>query len=821
MTQFEQMAPTYVGVFRSIFVHDVDDSVVGREVTEDNPAVAIVVSDVRTPDDPPRHYYVEVPRVTAPGQYVWGYLLRAVGRSVEDIIEGADETTGANTVLHDSLEKINAQLAGSKVTVVSTKTGQLVMIRPLTFEASQAPESATEPVEVDAASPSIRVAVAQVGVIQPTAIAPAYIVVALENGYQIAIDVPKEGQASRLWSLIEPAVDVLEEHVSKAWTLSANTTPQWTNALLDKAVERMNALIARSPMENSVQCAPSGEPMRQRFAYDLLRSAFQEPSTMVAVVLGRLPKENVTTAWLALSAATHGRMFRWQPSRSEATDTGAIVCIQKQNGKDVLYRPSSLVSVRRLLNQYCKFIKLGKSGGVTLHQPPDDLVSDVLAGPTFDAVEFLPPLDLFTRTPLMAPNGDVLDTPGYNAQARIWYAPAAGFSMPPVSRSPTEHEVHDAVATIYDIIQDFPFVSDAGGAAATFAAILDQFARPLIKGPRMIYAIDAPGLGQGTGKTKLAQTIAAIACGETAIDLWKDDEDELGKTIFAHARSGSQVVVFDNVEGQIKSPNLAAVATSDTIRWRPLYSNEVEEVPNCATWIITCNGVTFNKDIARRTAVIQISAQSRTKGESTAHDKMDYKYDLPNAAIALRPKLVHACLTILSNWVAKGRPPHPGLKVGSYEAWARVLGGATFAAGVYGLYDAISTSLRRDADTTEFELFVRQWAETFGGADLHNFQLVNMCRRAGIMETYCRGDQTWAPRRLSTQVAKLAGSVIAGYKIYETTPSRDGRKRWQLRTRTGEVMPPRIWSDDLNQPVEASTKRARYAGPERSASDDV
>ena len=88
--------------------------------------------------------------------------------------------------------------------------------------------------------------------------------------------------------------------------------------------------------------------------------------------------------------------------------------------------------------------------------------------------------------------------------------------------------------------------------------------------------------------------------------------------------------------------------------------------------------------------------------------------DLIGWARENRGRLVHAALTLIRAWISRGRPAGTET-MGSYESWARVMGGILGVANVPGLL-LNRDAFRRQAvsQTSEWSAFVSAWWDRYG-----------------------------------------------------------------------------------------------------------
>src|SRR5262249_10815491 len=148
--------------------------------------------------------------------------------------------------------------------------------------------------------------------------------------------------------------------------------------------------------------------------------------------------------------------------------------------------------------------------------PPAIIVRQVASRGAWPGVR---PLEGIIETPTLRPDGSVIETPGYDAETGLWFAPNGDF--PTIPSNPSKADAERAKDELYTIVGDFPFTGNEHK-AAWLAALLTSLARFAIDGPCPLFMIDANC--PGTGKSKLADIIAILATGrEMARGAYPDD----------------------------------------------------------------------------------------------------------------------------------------------------------------------------------------------------------------------------------------------------------------------------------------------------------
>ncbi len=121
-------------------------------------------------------------------------------------------------------------------------------------------------------------------------------------------------------------------------------------------------------------------------------------------------------------------------------------------------------------------------------------------------------------------------------------------------------------------------------------------------GLKPLWIIDSQD-GRGVGKSTVAKMIAELF-GSPAIDTslqkYQRDPDEIKKRLLSSSGRNARVFLLDNVEGQLRSSDIAALVTSAYISGRPAYARGEECRPNNLTYVVTLNSASVDTDMASR-----------------------------------------------------------------------------------------------------------------------------------------------------------------------------------------------------------------------------
>jgi hypothetical protein len=495
---------------------------------------------------------------------------------------------------------------------------------------------------------------------------------------------------------------------------------------------------------------------------------------------GRNPKVTCQRAWDLLKATVGGHLFRYNVTRGVSSGLPSLIRdVEGQSKLEVLDIDEKVTGA---LFHHIDFVSATKGTAPRHIRPPSVVVKNML---TF-ADQSVPAIDTLVRIPTMRRDGTIHDREGYDRKSRIWYAPE--ISVDAVPDVPTDSDMRQALATILTPLADFPFVDGAGSRAGAVALMLDQIVRPMIPGPRPLYIIDAPAFrGQGTGKTLLAKAIASVVIGRTPeVTGWPEDPKELPKLIVSKLMQSDPITIFDNLEGVIHHRDLSALATSEVWSSRVLHTNNAPHFPQTATWVLTLNGARYNTDIARRSITIKLDT-----GSESPSDRVGFTIeDLIPWCIQHRASIIRACLTLARAWVCAGRPRDKRLRLGSFEAWARVVGGILLHAGISDLPLAIEESRARDVDATEHEEFINRWRETYGGTKLTALQLATLAETYHLFGNVLEGKApNWKGRYMADILKALKKHSFSGWKVHKDETRSGGHFMYRLVPPDGEKNP--------------------------------
>lgn len=359
---------------------------------------------------------------------------------------------------------------------------------------------------------------------------------------------------------------------------------------------------------------------------------------------------------------------------------------------------------RHVVGKVTVFQKPKGEGELQHVYPPYDVVDDLYSS---DLSEFCLPLRGAVDTPFFAADGTLVTENGYHAGSQMYLD--SELVLDRVSGAPSAEEVQVAKRFLVDnVLADFPLggltrpeimaALDGENIPAVTHAVgltLLPLMREMIDGPTPGWILSKPA--PGTGASLLVKLLTTIASGVPAPEsTLPSNKEEVPKTLAALLMNAPTHIVFDNINHSVDSGDLASAQTARTYQARVLGKTQTIEVDVRSIMIFTANNVTLSNELLRRSIFIPLDAKVEAPEKRTGFLHEDvFKWVDQN-----RAELVHACLTLIQNWVAKGMK-RSGHFLASFEDWAAVTGGVLEAAGFAGFLEGQEDAKALAADAAQ------------------------------------------------------------------------------------------------------------------------
>jgi hypothetical protein len=328
--------------------------------------------------------------------------------------------------------------------------------------------------------------------------------------------------------------------------------------------------------------------------------------------------------------------------------------------------------------------------------------------------EQVPPIQYLSDWPVYAPGWEPVKS-GWNPGGYYYAEPA---ELEVVSRLDSSKVVpHQKIHEYFDdLTADFPFKTAAD--KANFISLLLTFlARPAL-GNVPLFLVQATR--ERVGKSKLlTEVLGPTVFGRDLItSKMKEDDAEVEKGITSVLKSGRPYMFWDNVDRELGGEHLCALLTSRTLADRVLGSTNHTVFRNNLIVMATSNNAVLAKDMNGRTVGINLVPL-----DSQPERRTNFRHpDIGAYALERRAKTLIVLRSMIENWRNAGCPAHPTFSMGSFEGWARSIGGIMWHNGYRDWMTnwAFQTS---DLDNKVADL-MRVWLESAkkaGSTELHRW----------------------------------------------------------------------------------------------------
>jgi hypothetical protein len=324
-----------------------------------------------------------------------------------------------------------------------------------------------------------------------------------------------------------------------------------------------------------------------------------------------------------------------------------------------------LATLREIISETCQFFVWGKNQMTGENVPiykriPKWCYEAVLARGSWPGIR---PIRGIVGSPVLRADGSILQEAGYDSDSGLYVDLSDEF--PTITSNPTAEAVKEAVATLFDLVTDFPF-KDSASQSAWLASLLTPLAREAYRGcTGPLFLFDANV--RGSGKSLLADINSLIVTGREATRMTApQSDDESRKRITALVKDSDRIVLLDNISGEFGSASLDAALTGTVWKDRLLQFSDNIEAPLRMTWYGSGNNVILAADTSRRVCHVRLESPLENP-----EDRSGFKYaDIRKHVRQNRPTLLVDALTILRGFIADGAPDQRLKPWGSFEGWS-------------------------------------------------------------------------------------------------------------------------------------------------------
>lgn len=249
-----------------------------------------------------------------------------------------------------------------------------------------------------------------------------------------------------------------------------------------------------------------------------------------------------------------------------------------------------------------------------------------------------------------------------------------------------------AVETINDLLSEFCFADGERSKAVAVAALMGLYAAQMLPEGVLRPCFIVTKNAEGAGASTLVSCAVVPIIGTLPTGVKSEDDDETRKVLTTAVREARVVILFDNQKSRLSSAALEAFISSPTWSDRLLGANQTVGGHNIATVFVTANGCTVSPDMRRRSLVIELHLEA----ELAEDREFRRTLDMP-MLLALRPKILAACWSLVRHWHTQGQAS-PSRSHSAFSTWAKVIGGIVQAAGFACPFDTANVAVGADED---------------------------------------------------------------------------------------------------------------------------
>ena len=303
--------------------------------------------------------------------------------------------------------------------------------------------------------------------------------------------------------------------------------------------------------------------------------------------------------------------------------------------------------------------KFTKKDEEKLIAPPAEAVRSLLAA---KGQWKFPVLNGLVSSPILRADGSVLQKEGYDQSTGV-FADFGGQKFKEIPVRPTQDDAFKALGVLLDALSEFPFVAEVDRSVALAALLTTVIRRSIPTAPMFGINASTPG----TGKSALGDLVAIVATGKEAAAMdYAHDDAEFKKAIFSVLLESPQVVMIDNVVGELNNSLLNIALTQQTVKGRILGASKTAEAPATAVWLCNGNNLQISGDLTRRSLLCNLDAKVERPAER------EFSREIYTWAQEHRPQLVEACLTVLKAHHAAGMPGAKGMRrMNGFNEWSK------------------------------------------------------------------------------------------------------------------------------------------------------
>lgn len=420
----------------------------------------------------------------------------------------------------------------------------------------------------------------------------------------------------------------------------------------------------------------------------------------------------------------------------------------------------------------------GRKKGLVPKNPPKDVAKIVLAREGY--WQFRKITGVIT-TPTMRPDGTILAEPGYDARTRLLLLKPP--RLPTIPPRPTRDDALQALRTLGELLEGFPFVDGASKAVA-FSALITPVVRGALSVAPM-HAVSAPVAG--SGKSYIVDLASAISAGDrTPVQSPGGNEQEFEKRLTGAVLAGQAIISIDNVNGELGGDFLCQMIERPLVAVRPLGGSTIVQIESRASSFATGNNIRLVGDMTRRVVLCSLDPDME-RPETRTFNSNPFEMVLED-----RGKYIAAALTIARAYKVADYPQMLN-PLASFEDWSRVVRSALVWLGCADPCETMTKARADDPVTASLGAMLATWHDVMGETGVavgtvkeranqrndggHLIHEAMHEALTAIADDKRGGIDT---RKLGKECAKYKGRIINGLKLISSYDTHAKQNLWAV-----------------------------------------
>ena len=377
----------------------------------------------------------------------------------------------------------------------------------------------------------------------------------------------------------------------------------------------------------------------------------------------------------------------------------------------------------------------------------------------------IPPFHGFKRMPFLW-NGSLVTSPGYHAESGYYVDVPGGLDL--------HLSVEAALSVIDEFFGSFPYQGPADKANA-YSAMLGFPLKPAGNSPGLF--VDKPQ--SQTGATLLCRCLSWVISGRTpALVTQGRSVGELDKRLITKLKNQPEVIILDNLNGQLESDMVVSGMTDDLFGSRLLNVNEDALVPTRSILLtFTGNNLSATRELQNRCLRCRLDA-NHPRPETRAN----FRRQLPEDVATHRVEIVSAVSSIVQRWIENGMPLGTPV-LGSFIPYTRALSGLMEFAGMPDLDGNREAMVHESTPSWEnVDTLILRWWEKHAAEQVVAVDLLGLAEGLVLKGDDPRSQAASLSQRLGREVGKVF-EVEDGIwvKLLESGRDAKGRAKKGLR----------------------------------------